>query len=229
MPVTNRNWVLNPSDFAFLWKECKRCFYLKVAADFRRPRGVMPRIFTIIDALMKERYSGRRTTDVMPFLPPGVLDPSVSWVQSVPLSVPSHTSTCTIRGKLDTVVRFDDATYGVIDFKTSGIRGQNISLYSRQLHAYALALENAAPEYLSLSPVTRLGLVIFEPTKFSSEVTQSASLTGPLDWVEAPRDDSSFFGFLKDVLDILDLPTPPGASPTCEWCQYRDLGRKIGL
>jgi hypothetical protein len=212
-----------------LWEECKRCFYLKVVSNFRRPRPLMPRIFTVIDAEMKEYYAGKQTRDVIPSLPPGVVDPSTSWVQSVPLSIPSRTSTCTIRGKLDTVVRFNEGSYGVIDFKTSGTRSQHIPFYSRQLHAYALALENAASGNLSLSPVTRLGLVVFEPNSFSNGSNGQASLIGSVNWIEIPRDDSGFVGFLKEVLDILDLPTPPGGSPSCEWCQYRDASRRTGL
>jgi hypothetical protein len=178
---------------------------------------------------MKEHFTGKQTGEVTPLLPPGVIDPSASWVQSVPLSIPSHTSNYTIRGKLDTVVRFNNGAYGVIDFKTSGTRSRHIPFYGRQLHAYALALENAASGNLSLSPVTRLGLVIFEPTSFSTGNSDFASLIGSVNWVEIPRDDSRFVAFLKEVLDILELPTPPESSPSCEWCQYRDAARRTGL
>ena len=51
-PVATR-WRLSPSDFAFLWEECKRCFYLKVVKEFYRPRSLMPKIFNVIDAQMK--------------------------------------------------------------------------------------------------------------------------------------------------------------------------------
>ena len=54
------NWKLSPSDFAFLWEECRRCFYLKVVSDFKRPSTPMPKIFTTIDQLMKQRFAGRR-------------------------------------------------------------------------------------------------------------------------------------------------------------------------
>ena len=139
------SWVLNPSDFAFLWEECKRCFYLKVREKFRRPSQPMAKIFTVIDAEMKSCYAGKRTEQVMPFLPPGVVDASVSWVQSKPINLPGRGSSCVIRGKIDTLVRFDDNSFAVIDFKTSSRRAAHIQLYGRQLHAYALALEQAVP------------------------------------------------------------------------------------
>ena len=189
----------------------------------------MPRIFRTIDAEMKEHYANNRTEQVAPFLPPGLIDPSTSWVQSLQLVVPGRNSTITIRGKLDTVVRFDDATYGVIDFKTSGVRSESTNLYGRQLHAYAFALENADDKFLSLAPVRRLGLIVFEPTSFSSDNNALATLSGPLKWVEVPRNDQEFFAFLRKVVDVLELPTPPPSSSTCEWCQYREKSRITGL
>jgi hypothetical protein len=59
--MSKNNFKLTPSDFAFLWEECKRCFYLKVVHGFQRPFGAFPKIFTIIDAQMKNYYSDMRT------------------------------------------------------------------------------------------------------------------------------------------------------------------------
>ena len=81
-------WTLNPSDFAFLWEECKRCFWLKVTRDFRRPQIPMAKIFTVIDEEMRKHFAGRRTGDVLPALPSGVLDTQEHWVESVPLPIP---------------------------------------------------------------------------------------------------------------------------------------------
>ena len=35
-------WGLSPSDYAFLWDECPRCFYLKVALKQPRLRTPFP-------------------------------------------------------------------------------------------------------------------------------------------------------------------------------------------
>ncbi len=227
--MSEKCWKLTPSDFAFLWEECKRCFYLKVAKGFSRPRPIMPKIFTLIDGQMKSYFSGRRTESINPELPKGVVHLGEKWVQSNPISVPKRTSTCFIRGKFDTVVQFDDGSYGVIDFKTSHTKSEHIPLYSRQLHAYALALENAAEGKLSLSPVSKLGLLVYEPAKFSSTEEVALSLEGKLSWIEIPRDDSGFLDFLGKVLSILESPSPPERAPKCEWCQFRDSVRSIDL
>lgn len=226
---TNPVWTLSPSDFAFLWEECKRCFYLKVARNLRRPSAPMPRIFTRIDAQMKARYSGKRTHEVMSFLPAGVIQCDDSWVQSAPLALPGYPSACVLRGKLDTVVRFDDGTFAVVDFKTSQPRDAHVPLYGRQLHAYAWALENAAPGNLALKPVRRLGLLVFEPARFLSEPAGPASLSGALTWLEIPRNDKAFEGFLVDVAKLLARPEPPAAAANCEWCNYRDASRRTRL
>jgi hypothetical protein len=227
--VTANNWKLSPSDFAFLWEECKRCFYLKIVSGFQRPRPIMPKIFTIIDSQMKSFYSGKRTENIVSGMPRGIVEHGEKWVQSKPLRVPDKSSTCFIKGKFDTVVRFDDGTYGVIDFKTSERKAEHVPLYGRQLHAYAQALENPAPGKFSLSPITKLGLLVYDPNSYSQAKSGEAVLAGSLSWIEIPREDDKFMEFLSEVLTVLELPEPPGGSPTCEWCQYRDTSRRTKL
>jgi hypothetical protein len=219
------NWILSPSDFAFLWEECRRCFYLKIVTKFPRPRTPMPGIFRLIDSQMRHFYGGKQTIDAMPYLPPGTIDTSESRVQSVAIIVPGHSSTCTLKGRLDTFVRFNDGTYGIVDFKTSGPRSEHKGFYSRQLHGYATALENPAAGSLSLSPVSKLGLIVFEPSSFLESSGRTASILGEVNWVEIHRDEATFLAFLSEVLTVLERPEPPSASPTCQWCQYRDTSR----
>lgn len=227
--MTVREWKLSPSDFAFLWEECKRCFYLKIVKDFGRPRSIMPKIFMNIDAQMKARFDRKRTEEIVPALPGGALECGDRWVESEPLVIPGFSSKCHLRGKIDTLIRFDDQTFGVVDFKTSERKPEQLALYSRQLHAYAWALENAAPGKLALSPITKLGLLVFEPTLFSQPVGGNINLSGGLSWIEIPRDDKAFQGFLGEVLDVLDSSAPPASGLQCEWCRYRELSRQTRL
>lgn len=185
----------------------------------------MAKIFTVIDGEMKNCYSGKRTEKVMPFLPPGIVDASVSWVQSEPINVPGHNSACMIRGKIDTLVKFDDGSYAVIDFKTSSPRAEHVQLYGRQLHAYALALEQAAVGHVSLSPIRRLGLLVYEPRKFANTTISEASLTGGLSWIPIERDDRTFLVFIGEILEVLEGPNPPAAGG-CDWCRYREASRR---
>ena len=116
-----------------------------------------------------------------------------------------------------------------MDFKTSTTKAEHVDLYSRQLHAYAYALEHATPGSLALAPVSKLGLIVFEPTQFSDGSRQDAHLSGKLTWLEIPKDENGFLGFLSEVLDVLDLPSPPQAPLTCGWCSYREEALKSGL
>ncbi len=227
--MPSRDWKLSPSDFAFLWQECKRCFYLKVVSGFPRPRSIMPKIFTSIDSQMKTYFGGKRAAEVVPALHGGTLELGEKWVESRPIAVPGRSSRCFLRGRLDTLVRFDDGTYGLVDFKTADRNPEHLALYSRQLHAYAWALENAASGKLALSPVTRLGLLVFEPKMFSQRSECKAELAGALSWLEISRDDDAFRSFLAEVLAVLDQASPPAGAPDCPWCRYRDLSRRTGL
>ena len=220
------NWRLSPSDFAFLWEECRRCFYLKVVRRFDRPRAQMPGIFAKIDSMMKRYFDALTTADIALALPSGTVEFSDKLVESRPVVFPGHESTCFIRGKFDTVVRFDDGSYGVIDFKTSGAKGGQGQRYSRQLHSYAYALENPAPGRLHLAPVSRLGLLCVEPVEMLSYGEGSYAYRSEPAWIDCPKDDGAFMEFLREVLDVLDAPEPPQAGPDCRWCQYRDEARQ---
>jgi hypothetical protein len=189
----------------------------------------MPKIFTVIDGAMKSCFEGKRTEAIAKGIPPGRVVYGDRWVESAPIAVPGHATTCFVKGKTDTLLQFDDGTYGVIDFKTSSARSEHVALYARQLMAYANALENPAPGALALKPVSHLGLIVFDPNLFTATSSTAASLSGGMHWIEIPRDDAAFLAFLGEVLTVLELPQPPGGSPSCEWCRYRDASRRTGL
>ena len=77
---------LSPSDFGFLYDECKKCFYLKVKHNFDRPRTPMPSIFTKIDGIMKNYFEGKSPKDIADNLPEGKVEFGDKWIQSKPLA-----------------------------------------------------------------------------------------------------------------------------------------------
>ena len=220
---------LSPSDFAFLWEECKCCFYLKVVKGFDRPRMAFPSVFGTIDRAMTTCYNGMQAQAIISSGPDGIIRAGQRWVRSRAIDLGLGSHTCCISGRLDALVEFDDGSYGVIDFKTSSVGGAHIPLYSRQLHAYAYALENPAPGQPVLGRVSRLGLLVFQPGGYVHHTDQTAGLTGEVKWVEIPRDDAAFFDFLRQVTEVLALPSPPEPSPGCPWCVYRRDSRESGL
>lgn len=226
--MSEKIWKISPSDFAYLWDECKRCFYLKIVNGFFRPRTIMPRIFKIIDAQMKQCFAGQRLETLIHGVT-GAVQYTDELVESQIITFSGIQSSCYIRGKFDTIVKFEDDTYGIVDFKTSEITGNYISIFSRQLNAYAYAIENSTSGGFSCRPVKTLGLIIYEPREFSCRSAGDAFLTGELKWLEIPHDEKKFLEFIREVLTLLDKPTPPDPSPSCEWCKYREKARVTGL
>jgi hypothetical protein len=127
------------------------------------------------------------------------------------------------------VLSFDDGSYGVVDFKTSKPSSESSNLYSRQLHAYAYALEHPAPRKLTLSPVTKLGLLYFYPDHIHQDDIDELHYGAQIVWMEIQKDEQGFLEFIDEVMDVLEHPEPPEHSPTCQWCGYFNrLSESIG-
>jgi CRISPR/Cas system-associated exonuclease Cas4 (RecB family) len=212
-------WALSPSDFAFLWDDCPRCFYLKVDRGESRPRSPFPSVFGRIDRAMKDYYLGERAEIVAPGMPEGVIGGGDRWVKSAPFALPESARTGVIRGRVDALVDCDDGSLGVVDFKTTIPKPDHIGTYSRQLHAYAWALEHPASG--AAMRVSFLGLLCFLPDTYEARGSQ-AGLYGNVEWIEVPRDDEAFARFLMEVVRVLDGPDPPPGTPNCPWCELKE-------
>ena len=211
---------LSPSDFGFLYEECKKCFYLKVKHNFDRPRSPMPSIFTKIDGIMKNYFEGKSPKDITMDLPDGKVEFGDKWIQSKNFSDKKTGNKCFIKGKTDTVLGFEDKTYGVVDFKTTSVKESNIKKYSRQLHSYALALENAAEGKPSLSPITKIGLFVVEPEKLIKNEKNEYLFENAVSWQEIKRNDEIFLEFLREVMSLLSQDKIPSAGRYCSYCKY---------
>lgn len=214
------NYKLSPSDLTFSYEGCKRCFYQKVVNGIAQPSIPLPSIFSKIAGLLKDHYDGKHTSELHVALPPGIVSLGEKYVRSEIIQSPNHKDTCYISGRFDIVVSFEDGTYGVIDFKTSNPSSESANLYSRQLHAYAYALEHPAPGKLSLSPVSKLGLLYFYPESVNQQNIDRLSYEAEITWVEIEKDEQGFLEFIDGVLDVLELPETPEHSPKCPWCGY---------
>ena len=214
------NYRLSPSDLTFSYEGCRRCFYLKVVEGIAQPSIPLPSIFTQIASLLKNHYDGKHTSELHAALPPGIVSHGEKYVTSKVIQLPNHESTCYINGRFDIVVSFEDGTYGVIDFKTSDPNKESAGLYSRQLHAYAYALEHPASGRLALSPVTKLGLLYFYPSSVNQENIDRLLYEAEITWIGIDKDEESFLKFIDGVLDLLELPEAPEHSPDCQWCNY---------
>lgn len=222
------NYRLSPSDLTFTYDGCKRCFYLKVVKGISQPSIPIPSIFSKIAGLLKDHYTGKHTSELHVNVPPGILSHGEKSVRSQIIQLPNHDATCYISGRFDIVVSFEDGTYGVIDFKTGSPSESSVALYSRQLHAYAYALEHAAPRALSLFPITKMGLVYFYPSSVSQQNLENIFYESEITWIEIEKKEEHFLGFIDDVLSILDSSTVPEHSASCQWCGYLKRLNEIG-
>jgi PD-(D/E)XK nuclease superfamily len=124
-----------------------------------------------------------------------------------------------VRGRFDIGVTLDNGTFGIPDLKTARVKDAYIDMYARQLWAYAYAVEHPAPGKPMFSPVSILGLVVFQPDAFVHR-RGGGFLAGDVRWVELKRDDAAFLNLLDEVLSVLELPAPPPPGSTCEFCGY---------
>ena len=225
--MSHYRWTLSPSDFASLWDDCRRCFYLHVAGGFPRPASQPPPL----DARLKASLDGRRTEAIAPDMPAGVVHAGERAVDSDTLDVhlPDAIHRCAIRGTLDMMVKLDDGGWAVVDLATGSCSPPQVAARGRRLQACAFALEHPASGAASLGPITRLGILAFEPEKFAAEAGGVGALSGGLSWIEISRNDAALYGFLAEALSVLERPQPPGGAPLCPWCVYRDASRRTGL
>jgi hypothetical protein len=207
--------VFSPSDFAFLWDECRRCFYNKVALGLRRPSSPFPKVFGIIDRAMKDFYLGKRAEALAPGAPAGAIGSPDRWVKSAPILVPGSARPLILRGRLDAMVASDNGTAGVVEFKTAMPNDRHIPRYARQLHSYAWSLEH--PVRGQSTEVSAMALLCFSPSTFGA-TGATAALLGELRWLDVPRDDRSFERFLGEVVAVLEAPDPPPPAMGCPWC-----------
>jgi len=185
-----------------------------------QPSIPLPSIFSKIAGLLKNHYDGKHTSELHVDLPPGVISHGEKNVRSQVIELFNHEATCYISGRFDIVVSFEDGTYGVTDFKTSDPSKESAKLYSRQLHAYAYALEHPSSGALSLYPVTKLGLLYFYPNSVNQRSIDRLSYDAEITWIEIEKNEKGFLDFVDKVLNVLDSPEPPEHSPNCQWCNY---------
>lgn len=213
-------WKLSPSDFAFLWDECRRCFYLKVVMGIPRPAGPFPKIFGMIDGAMRAHYADKPLNLAAAGAPAGMLDTKERTVESAPYG------NLYIKGRTDGIAELQDGGYAVVDFKTSAVKGEYLPKYQRQLEAYAYALENAAGKGHRAAPVTTLGLLVFEPSAIAG-AAQGINLNGAISWIPMERNAAAFLGFLDEVATVCDSGAPPRASAECSYCAYSERRIKV--
>ncbi len=212
-------YKISPSDFAYLYEDCKLCYYLKVKHGIYQPSMPMPGVFSAINTRIQGSLLGKDLRVISNQLPRGKVISQEGWAESV--IVPQ--TEVFIKGKYDLLVELTKASYMVVDLKISTPGDGKVDKYKSQLNAYKFALENPKDE----KPINikKLGLLIFYPDLVSFK-KESITLTFPPTFLEVPIDDSGFIDFANKVSLLLSGPLP-NESLKCKWCQYRHVGDQI--
>jgi CRISPR/Cas system-associated exonuclease Cas4 (RecB family) len=206
-------YKLSPSDFAYLYQDCKLCYYMKVKGGVYQPSMPMPGVFSAINTRIQGGLVGKNLKDLHKDFPDGQIINQEGWVESI--TVPG--TSVFIKGKYDLLVKNPDGTHTMVDLKISQPHEDKVEKYQTQLWAYKYALEH--PKTADPLTITKLALLIFYPDEVEFE-DDSVEIDFPPKWLEVTINDEEFLKFMSEVNDLLTGPVPE-ENPDCKWCQYR--------
>jgi len=207
-------YKLSPSDFAYLWIDCKHCYYQKVKFGITYS-GPFPAMFGRINNLLQTSIMGMNLQDVHPDLPNGIVEIQEGYMQSKP--IPG--TNVYLSGRFDILSKLTDGTYALIDFKITAPDEEKIfKKYASQLHAYKFALENPADGQAPIK-ISKMGAVSINPDKMKL-VKGKVVFTATPAWHEVKEDMNSFFKLISEISKVLNGKKPL-PSLTCSLCLYR--------
>lgn len=210
-------YKLSPSDFKYLWEDCKHCYYLKVKEGLTLPSMGFPSIFNHMSGLLQQDLVGRNTSELNAGLPEGTFTQQEGYMKSA--AIPPSQKTY-ISGRFDLMTEFSDGTHGVIDMKMIDPKEDAMAKFDRQLHAYKFALENPLEGGNSVE-ISKLGLMVYKPEKISLHKGYVYYRGKPV-WYEIKINMDGFFSFISEVETLLEGPVPDPTA-ACAWCRYRGL------
>ncbi|HSX58387.1 MAG TPA: PD-(D/E)XK nuclease family protein [Candidatus Saccharimonadales bacterium] len=207
-------YKLSPSDFAYLYEDCKHCYYQKVKLGVGYS-GQFPSMFTRINSLLQNSIMGMNLQDIHPELPVGVISVQEGFLKSQPIP---GVEDCYIGGRFDILSKLEDGTYALIDFKIITPDEDKIKKYASQLQAYKYALENPANGNEPLK-ITKMGVVSILPEEMKLVNGKVVFVNTP-GWHPVTDDSEGFYGLIKEISTLLNGELP-SESETCKLCLYR--------
>lgn len=213
-------YKLSPSDFKYLYEDCKHCYWQKVRNGISLPSIGMPGVFTKMNSLLQNAIVGMDLREINKTLPAGKIQIKEGFLKSKPIP---PTDDCYISGRFDIASELDDGTYAVIDFKITDPTENKIQKFFPQLHAYKFALEN--PSLGPAKKVSRMGIVTISPEEISFPGEKVIFKARP-QWFEIMEEMDRFYTFIAEVSRLLNGPAPE-ENKNCPWCYYRICTRQL--
>lgn len=193
----NEIWI-SPSDLSYFWSDSKVGFFDKYVLKIFRPKQAFPSVFNTIDLAMKNDFDKKSVLNLVKNAPDGAITHEEINVQSKLITLGNFK--IGFKGKLDSLLKHDDGSFSVLDYKTTHISKKLDEIYYLQLMAYAFALEN--PLQGAPKKINNLGLIVFQPESFSSELGKG-SLHGELHYVSINFNKNKFKKWLNNDLSTL--------------------------
>lgn len=78
-------YKLSPSDFAYLYEECKPCYVLKIKYGIEHPSKPMPAVFGALNSRLQGALVGRALRELSPLLPEGIVESQECFVELKPV------------------------------------------------------------------------------------------------------------------------------------------------
>ena len=207
-------YLFSPSEFAFGYAGCKRCYYDLKVNDIRLNFG-FPTIFSKIDMIQKRFYHNKPTSYLNTNkLPEGVIKTDYTKLQKSEVLYDKKGRPFQLRGKIDAYIDHVNF-FSVIDFKVTNINEKKSLTYMNQLNSYALMFEAPYENFLKLNPIKHLGIFCFEPNELI--YSKNPSIEMRTQYFEIQRDDKKFFEFITSVIDFLegDIPEMTNGCSVC--------------
>lgn len=207
-------YKLSPSDFKYLYEDCKHCYWQKVKFGIGLPTIGMPGVFMKMNSLLQNAIIGMDLRDINKNLPSGKIEVKEGFLRSKPIP-PS--SDCYISGRFDIASKLNDGSYAVIDFKITDPTEDKMQKFFAQLHAYKFALEN--PYFGKPKKVSVMGVIAINPEEIAFPGEKVIFKAKP-HFFEIKEDMDRFYAFISEVSKLLNGPTPK-PNEDCAWCKYR--------
>lgn len=214
--MNNGLYKLSPSDFRYLWNDCKHCYYKKIKYKVALPSIGLPGVFSRMNSLLQDSIVGMNLQDINPDLPSGIIEVKEGFLKSKP--VPGAED-CYLSGRFDIVSKLDDGTYAVIDFKITDPKEDLAQKFSSQLHAYKYALENPVNTLTPPKQVSKMGLITVAPEAIQF-VNGKVVFTSNPKWHDISLDIESLFSLVGEISKLLNGPIPE-PSENCAWCKFK--------
>jgi CRISPR/Cas system-associated exonuclease Cas4 (RecB family) len=245
----NDYWI-SPSSFAWLWRDCRRCWWLQMTQSTYQPRSGMPPIVERVDRLSMQALEGMDLTCVGV---PGVVVATEQRVKAKTREL--HGVHLTVGGRLDLLVQLHDGGTALVDVKfTMPKAEETANAYRLQTSAYAWALGDPASGeqvkvtqtgLLCIRPLAMLqpqacgiqavaldtGEVLYDtyPDKGQLDPVEDPESALVLSWLYLPQahnavelatDYQRLEETLGEMAAILAAGKPPKSAPGCTYCNY---------